>query len=65
LNYRSLFHDLELDLLISDPVAVEQMERRFTSDVGASIEITFASWQQHPWLDKLLGLLSRFLRYWL
>jgi cardiolipin synthase len=65
LNYRSLFHDLELDLLITDPVAVGQMEQRFASDVGASIEITFASWQKYPWLGKLLGLLSRFLRYWL
>jgi cardiolipin synthase len=65
LNYRSLFHDLELDLLITDPAAVEQMERRFACDLDASNEITLKALQQHPWLEKLLGLLSRFLRYWL
>ena len=65
LNYRSLFHDLELDLLITDPAAVGQMERRFACDVDASNEITLKGLQQHPWLEKLLGLLSRFLRYWL
>lgn len=65
LNYRSLFHDLELDLLITDGAAIGQMEERFNRDVGASQEITLADWQQNPWLDRLLGLLSRFLRYWL
>jgi len=65
LNYRSLFHDLELDLLIDDPVVLEQMEQRFSNDVSASIEITAAHWQQYSWIEKLLGLLSRFLRYWL
>jgi cardiolipin synthase len=65
LNYRSLFHDLELDLLSADPDIVAQMEKRFARDVDASEEITRRAWLRHPWLLKLLGLLSRFLRYWL
>jgi len=65
LNYRSLFHDLELDLVINDPDTVEEMEKRFASDVSTSFEISFADWQQNPLLEKLLGLLARFLRYWL
>jgi cardiolipin synthase len=65
LNYRSLFHDLELDLLSADPEIVAQMEERFARDVDASEEITQRAWLRHPWLLKLLGLLSRFLRYWL
>ena len=65
LNYRSLFHDLELDMLLDDSALVEQMEQRFRHDVAASVEITLRNWQQHPWLLKLLGWLSRFLRYWL
>jgi cardiolipin synthase len=65
LNYRSLFHDLELDLLSADPEIVAQMEKRFERDVDASEEITRSTWLRHPWLLKLLGLLSRFLRYWL
>jgi cardiolipin synthase len=65
LNYRSLLHDLELDLLVSDAAAVGRMERRFRSDIAASAEITLADWQRYPWLNKLLGLLARFLRYWI
>jgi len=65
LNYRSLLHDLELDLLFADAAVVAQMEQRFEDDMRASTEITLHNWQQHPWLLRLLGLLSRFLRYWL
>lgn len=65
LNYRSLFHDLELDMLLDDPVSVDQMKQRFRDDVSGSIEITLRNWQQHPVLLKLLSWLSRFLRYWL
>ena len=65
LNYRSLFHDLELDLLLEDAQVVEQMQERFCRDVSDSVEITLHHWQQHPWLLRLLGWLSRFLRYWM
>jgi len=41
------------------------MEQRFDDDIRASTEITLRNWQKHPWLLRLLGLLSRFLRYWL
>ena len=42
-----------------------QMEQRFDQDIVASEEITEQAWLRHPWLLKLLGLLSRYLRYWL
>jgi len=65
LNYRSLFHDLELDLLLDNARLVEQMQERFCNDIADSVEITLDQWQQHPWLLRLLGWLSRFLRYWM
>jgi cardiolipin synthase len=65
LNYRSLLHDLELDLLTADASVVARMEQRFVDDICNSTEITLRVWQQHPWLLRLQGLLSRFLRYWL
>lgn len=65
LNYRSLFHDLELDLLLDDSQLVEQMHHRFCSDTMNSVEITLRQWQQHSWLLKLLGWFARFGRYWL
>ena len=65
LNYRSLFHDLELDALITDADIVQQMQNRFEEDIGLSREIFLMQWQQHSGLVKLLGWFSRFLRYWL
>ena len=65
LNYRSLFHDLELDLVVGDPDIVATMRQRFEADISNSIEITLHDWQRHPWLLRQLGWLSRFLRYWL
>jgi len=52
-------------MLLDDAAIVEQMKQRFYGDVTDSVEITLRNWQQHPWLLKLLGWLSRFLRYWL
>lgn len=65
LNYRSLFHDLELDALLDDPEIVAQMQRRFNSDIEQSLEITLHRWHNHPWLLRLLGWFSRVLRYWM
>ncbi len=65
LNYRSLFHDLELDLLLDNARLVEQMRERFCNDIENSVEITLHQWQRHPWLLRLLGWLSRFMRYWM
>ncbi len=64
LNYRSLLHDLELDVLLDDPEVVESLQRRFGEDVGDSREITLRNWQDHPWLLRSLGWMSRLLRYW-
>lgn len=64
LNFRSLLHDLELDALLDDSEVVESMQRRFGEDIGDSREITLRNWQNHPWLLRALGWMSRLLRYW-
>lgn len=65
LNYRSLFHDLELDALVTDQEIVTQMQSRYLEDIKFSVEITLPGWQQDPWLSRSLGWFSRFLRNWL
>lgn len=65
LNYRSLFHDMELDLLVGNPQVVAQMESRFCNDLQDCIEINPGHWQQYSVLNRLMGWLARFLRYWL
>ena len=65
LNYRSLFHDRELDLLTDDADIVSRLQRRFEQDIGDSTEITLSNPRKHPWLTRPVGWLARFLRYWL
>ncbi len=65
LNYRSLLHDLELDLLLEDVGIVQRLTERFDNDIENSTEITLRHPGLHRWLLKPLGWLARFLRYWL
>jgi len=65
LNFRSFLHDLELDALVSETQLVEQMQARFEQDLKDCEEITLQSWENYPWLLKLLGWLPRLMRYWL
>jgi cardiolipin synthase A/B len=65
LNYRSFFHDLELDLLLTKPATLCAMEEKFTADIEHSQQITLAKLQRYPTLLLVAGWLSRFLRYWL
>ena len=65
LNYRSLFHDRELDLLLDDDDLVSRLQQRFENDIEDSTEITLRNPHKSPWLVRPLGWLARFLRYWL
>ena len=65
LNYRSLFHDLELDLLLADSEILAQIQRRFENDIECSMEITPRRPRRNSWLLLPLCWLARFLRYWL
>ncbi|MCP4391174.1 MAG: phosphatidylserine/phosphatidylglycerophosphate/cardiolipin synthase family protein, partial [Gammaproteobacteria bacterium] len=65
LNYRSLFHDRELDLLLDDDALVTRLRQRFDNDVEISRQISLDNPDRNPWLLRPLGWLARFLRYWL
>jgi len=65
LNFRSFFHDLEVDALVFDKRAVMQLETKFEADLEQCTEITLKRWQRYPRILKLLGWLPRLMRYWL
>ncbi len=65
LNYRSLFHDRELDLLLDDAELVRRLQLRFDSDIANSTEITIRDPLKSRWLARPVGWLARFMRYWL
>lgn len=64
LNYRSFFHDLELDALLNSKHSVDCLSHKFLCDLKDSIEITADNWIKYPRLLKFLGGISRFFRYW-
>jgi len=65
LNYRSFLHDLELDVLLSHPKTIHDMEKNFQDALEHSHEITAPYLLRYPLLLRILGWLSRPLRYWL
>lgn len=65
LNYRSFFHDLELDVLLNKPETIKKLEQRFIDDLQHSNEITAPRLQRYPLFLRILGWFSRFFRYWL
>lgn len=64
LNYRSYFHDLELDAILSEPNTITLMENKFINDKKHCHEITLLKMNRFPKIVIWLGWVSRLLRYW-
>jgi cardiolipin synthase A/B len=64
LNYRSYFHDLELDAILSNSRTIAIIEKKFSDDLEHSSEINFKILGRFPKAMMLLGWFSRILRYW-
>lgn len=65
LNYRSYFHDLELDAILSKPGTIHTMENKFLRDKEHSEQITLHRMDRFPRMVLLFGWFPRLLRYWL
>jgi cardiolipin synthase len=65
LNYRSWFHDLELDIMANQPDTIQQLDFHFIEALRHCREITAPSLQRYPRNLLWLGWFSRLFRYWL
>ena len=66
LNHRSLLHDLEVDILLSDPLSIQTLEEQFLTDLDNSREISLARWHiLRPRHQRWLGRLLLYLKYWI
>ena len=65
LNYRSLLHDLEAEVVLLHPRTHRLMERAFLADLECSREVTLDDWRRRPWLQKWFGRIALRARYWL
>ena len=64
LNHRSLLHDLELDVVLTTPKAVRDLENQFVEDMNISKKITPKHLQRRAWYFSIAWI-PRLLRYWL
>lgn len=55
LNYRSLFHDLEADVLLTSAESCEAMRRTFEGDLARSAEVTLDNLKRRSLLTRVLG----------
>lgn len=65
LNHRSLLHDLEVDVVVRKPASKQAMEQQFIQDLALSKEIDLTGWHKKNWLQKLIGRLLLYVKYWM
>lgn len=65
LNHRSFIHDLELDVVVTAPVAIEQLEERFRRDLDESNEVTEEDASRHGPVRRAVGRAFLSIRHWL
>lgn len=65
LNHRSLLHDLEVDIVLSEKTSVEALEQAFIHDVLQSKLISMEDWRQKKWYVRRIGSLALIFRRWL
>ena len=63
LNHRSLLHDLEVDIVITEKDAIRSMEDQFVVDLAHSTEVTLENWRKRPFLERFLGRLLVWFKY--
>lgn len=65
LNHRSLHHDLEVDVVVRRSESLASLEKQFLRDLDFSEQVTLEKWRHKFWLERFLGRLLFFLRYWM
>lgn len=65
LDARSLFHNLEVVLLIVDRSFGESLDAQFSADLARCRELELATWVKRPWYVKLLEWFCFQFRHWL
>ncbi len=62
MNYRSFFHDLEVDIVLTHTLSISSLEKQFMIDRCHSIQMTLESLVKRPWLDRIFTWLLSFFR---
>ena len=65
LNYRILHHDLEVDVVVEGKESIQSLRKQFERDQAFSEELTLEKWRSKFWLERWLGRILFFMRYWM
>lgn len=65
LNYRSIIHDLEADVVLLQTHSRQSLEQQFLEDQKNSASITPLVLKKHPWYQKIISWCVWRLRYWI
>ena len=66
LNHRSLLHDLEADINLSNATSKKHLEQLFLEDLKKSREVDLTSWYRlRPFRQRFMGRLVLYLKYWI
>lgn len=65
LNHRSIYHDLEVDIVLNQKNSIGQLVRQFTSDVANSDCVTQDWLKTRPVLTWIAAYLGSMLRWWM
>jgi cardiolipin synthase A/B len=65
LNGRSMFHDLEADVVLHSPDSLRALEENFQRDLEKSKEVLLPDWQKRPLLQRWLGRLALRAKRWI
>ena len=64
-NHRSLLHDLEVDVIITQKQSQDSLLNQFEKDLSVSEEMTLEKWKQRPLISRVLDRFILYLKYWL
>lgn len=65
LNHRSLFHDLEVDIVLTSRESLDSLSAQYLKDLESSEEISVESLRKRSFLGTLVGRILLLFRYWM
>lgn len=63
LNHRSLFHDLEADVVLDSNEACQSLDSQYRRDCDRAREVTLDTWQERPWFERMIGRMLLWMRW--
>lgn len=65
LNHRSLLHDYEVDVKITEQHTQKELQQQFLKDLEDSEEIKMKHWRKRSLWQRTLGRVLLYLKYWI